>query len=99
MARAWSSWSPGRSQQQWAEGLPQRWPCTHLQERVDLLFFLSVHISFLKELEIGDVASTWSDMPRGMFLCGSQGDGWAQGSEMRGRDSRGGGMRNPDLTP
>lgn len=36
-----------------------------LQERVDLLLFLPVHISFLKELEIGDEAPTWSYMLEG----------------------------------
>lgn len=65
-AGALSGWSPGRSQRQWG------WQCTHLQERVELLFLLPVHISFLKELEIGDEASAWSDVPRGMFSVGSK---------------------------
>lgn len=36
---------------------------THLQEGKDLLFFLSIHIPFLKELKIGDKATTWTHMP------------------------------------
>lgn len=62
---------------------------THLQERVELLLFLPVHISFLKELEIGDKAPTWSHIPGGMFTCGSQGGRWAHSSEMRGWDRAG----------
>lgn len=36
---------------------------THLQEGKDLLFFLSIHIPFLKELKIGDKATTGTHMP------------------------------------
>lgn len=62
---------------------------THLQERVELLLFLPVHISFLKELEVGDEAPTRSDMPRGMFLCGFQGDGVDTGLRNEGTAGEG----------
>lgn len=65
---------------------------THLQERVELLLFLPVHISFLKELEIRDEAPTRSHVPGGMFTCGSQGGRWAHSSETRGRDRAGQGV-------
>lgn len=35
----------------------------HLQESVELLFFLPVHISFLKELEVRHKAPTWPNVP------------------------------------
>lgn len=46
-----------------ARSAGQLWLRTHLQERVELLLFLPVHIPFLKELEIGDKAPARSDMP------------------------------------
>lgn len=47
-----------------AEQRLQRWPSTHLQECVELLLFLPVDISFLKQLEVGNIAPTGSYMPR-----------------------------------
>lgn len=53
------------------------WLCTHLQERVELLLFLPIHIAFLKQLEIGGEAPTWSNIPkRNIFVWVP--DTWAQ---------------------
>lgn len=57
---------------------------THLQESVDLLFFLPVHISFLKELEVRDKAPTWSDIPVRNVLGGSKGA--THGSDIKRKD-------------
>lgn len=65
---------------------PPRWLLTHLQESVELLLFVPIHISLLKELEIRDEATTWSDIPAGSVLR------WAQGSEMRERGRTGEGV-------
>lgn len=55
---------------------------THLQERIELLLFLPVHISFLKEFEIRDEAPTWPDIPaRNIPMWVPR--RWARGSEMR----------------
>lgn len=87
-AGAGSGCSPVQSQCHWAERLLQRWLCTYLQECVELLLFLPIHIAFLKELEIGDEAPTWSDIPTRNVLMWVPKRG-AQGSEMRGRDRTG----------
>lgn len=44
---------------------PPLWHCTHLQEAVDLLLLGPVHIPFLEELEVGDEAASWPDIPAG----------------------------------
>lgn len=44
---------------------PPLWHCTHLQEAVDLLLLGPVHIPFLEELEVGDEAASWPDVPAG----------------------------------
>ena len=36
---------------------------TNLQEGKDFLFFFSIHIPFLKELKIGNKATTWTYIP------------------------------------
>lgn len=35
----------------------------YLQEAKDLLFFFSIHILFLKELKVGNKATTWTYIP------------------------------------
>lgn len=53
------NWSPvGRE-------APMQGLLTHLQESVDLLLFVTIHIPFLKELEVGDKTPTWPDIPTG----------------------------------
>lgn len=61
------------------------WLCTHLQECVELLLFLPVHIAFLKQLEVGGEAPTRSNIPKEYFCVGPR----DMGSEIRGGDRTG----------
>lgn len=51
---------------------------THLQEGEDLLLLGPVHIPFLEELEVGDEATTWPDIPARGGWAGSCATGSSQ---------------------
>ena len=100
VTRTQSGFGLSRANGSHAEPPLQRGLHTHLQERVDLLLLLPIHISFLKELEVGDEAPTWSDMPTRNVLrwVPRRWMGIGLRNERKGQN-RAGGVGNPGWIP